>query len=66
MRTVVAPLRAVDAQHQSYFLPFTLQFRIALLAREPGLARDLEVEGDVRACEERPLSHGPVDCVEVA
>ena len=51
--------RAVHTQHQPHLLPFGLQLRIALLAREPGLGRDLEVEGDVRACAERPLTKLP-------
>ena len=57
--TIMTSLGTMHAQHQSDLFTVRLQLGVALLAREPGLGRDLEVEGDVRACAERPLTKLP-------
>jgi len=57
--TIMTSLGTMHAQHESNLFTVRLQLGVALLAREPGLGRHFEVEGDVRACAERPLTKLP-------
>ena len=57
--TIMTAFRAVHAQHESDLLALALQLGVALLAREPRLRCYFKVEGDVRACAERPLTKLP-------